>query len=95
MTTQDAERLMVQGISQTLVTHVPGQDDFLLARGPGDGAGARVVLTGTGAVVAGGVVAELCEHPGAKDGPQSGLAEVDLSVRVLVRSRDARRAPRR
>src|SRR5665811_1825396 len=77
---------MVQGISQTLVTHVPGQDDFLLPGGPGDGAGAGVVLTGTGAVVAGGVVAELCEHPGAQDGPQSGLAEVDLSVRVPAKT---------
>jgi hypothetical protein len=72
----------VQGIGQALVTHVSGQDDLLLARGSGDGAGAGVVLTGTGPVVAGGVVAELCEHPGAQDGPQSGLAEVYLSVRV-------------
>src|ERR1035437_2990291 len=73
---------MVQGISQSLVTHVSSQDDLLLAGGSGDGAGAGVVLAGAGAVVAGGVVAELCEHPGAQDGPQSGLAEVDLSVRV-------------
>src|SRR5674476_556271 len=52
---QGAERLMVQGIGQSLVAHVSGQDDFLLARGPGDGAGARVVLAGTGALVTGGV----------------------------------------
>src|SRR5674476_1382063 len=50
---QGAERLLVQGIGQAVVTHVSGQDDFLLARGPGDGAGARVVLAGTGALVAG------------------------------------------
>ena len=50
---------MVQGVGQAVVTHVSGQDDFLLARGSGDGAGAGVVLTGSGAVVAGGVVAEL------------------------------------
>ena len=31
-------------------------------------------------------VAELCEHPGAQDGPQSGLAEVDLSVRLLTKT---------
>src|ERR1035437_3205662 len=83
---QGTECLLVQGIGQSLVTHVPGQDDFLLARGPGDGAGAGVVLAGTGALVASGVVAELCEHPGAQDGPQSGLAEVDLSVRVPAKT---------
>src|SRR5674476_1319635 len=83
---QGAERLLVQCVGQSLVTHVPGQDDFLLARGPGDGAGAGVVLAGTGPFVAGGVVAELCEHPGAQDGPQSGLAEVDLSVRVPAKT---------
>jgi len=59
---------------------------FLLARGSGDGAGAGVVLAGSGAVVAGVVLAELREHPGAQDGPQSGLAEVDLSVRVLTKT---------
>jgi hypothetical protein len=32
-------RLMVQGVGQALVAHVSGQDDFLLARGSGDGAG--------------------------------------------------------
>src|ERR1035437_6050855 len=68
------------------LTHVTGQDDFLLARGPGDGAGAGVVLGGAGSGVAGRVVAELGEHPGAQDGPQSGLAEVDLSVRVLTKT---------
>src|ERR1035437_1003833 len=77
---------MVQGIGQALVTHVTGQDDFLLARGPGDGAGAGVVFAGTGTVVACWVVAELCEHPSAQDGPQSGLAEVDLSVRVPTKT---------
>src|ERR1019366_992882 len=61
---QGAERLLVQCVGQSLVVHVSGQDDFLLARGPGDGAGAGVVLAGTGAVITGGVVAELCEHPG-------------------------------
>src|SRR5665811_856790 len=83
---QGAERLLVQGIGQALVAHISGQDDFLLARGSGDGAGAGVVLTGTGTGVAGGVVAELCEHPGAQDGPQSRLAEVDLSVRVPAKT---------
>src|ERR1035437_10139999 len=47
---QCAEGLLVQGIGQSLVAHVSGQDDFLLTGGSGDGAGAGVVLAGTGAV---------------------------------------------
>lgn len=31
-------------------------------------------------------VSELGEHPGAEDGPQAGLAEVDLSVWVLAKT---------
>jgi hypothetical protein len=53
-----------------------------LAGGPGDRAGAGVVLAGLGGGVAGGVVPELGEHPGAGDLSEAGHGEVDLSVRV-------------
>src|SRR5918997_5878050 len=56
---------------------------LLLPRLAGDRAGAGVVLAGTRTGVAGGVVAELTEHPGAEDVSEPRLAAVDLSVRVL------------
>ena len=46
------------------------------------GRGAGVVLAGLRGGVAARVVAELAEHPGAEDGCQAGLGQVDLSVRV-------------
>ena len=64
---------------------VAGQDELLLAGLAGDRAGAGVVLAGLGVGVAVGVVAELGEHPGAEDDAEAGLAEVDLSVRVLAK----------
>jgi hypothetical protein len=42
---------------------------------------------GFGVGVATWVVAELGEHPGAENDPQAGLAQVDLSVRVLAKTR--------
>src|SRR5829696_5001662 len=45
-----------------------------------------VVLAALGVGVANWVVAELGEHPGAENDPQAGLAEVDLSVRVLAKT---------
>ena len=55
------------------------------ARVIGDGGG--VVLAGLAAGVPVRVVAELAEHPGAEDGSQAGLGQVDLSVRVLAKIR--------
>jgi hypothetical protein len=65
--------------------HEPGDDDFPLAGGSGDGRGAGVVLAGLGGRVAVRVVAEFCEHPGTEDWSQAGLGQVDLSVRVLAK----------
>jgi hypothetical protein len=41
------------------------------------------VFAGLGIGVADLVIAELCQHPGAEHDTEAGLAEVDLSVRVL------------
>ena len=79
---QRAERLLVRGVGEAVVTGVTGQYDLLLARGAGDRGGAGVVLASSGVVVAVRVVAELTEHPGAEDLSQPGLGAVDLSVRV-------------
>jgi hypothetical protein len=46
-----------------------------------------VVLPRLGVEVVISVVTELCEHPGAEDGAQAGLGQVDLSVRVLAKMR--------
>src|ERR1700724_3583709 len=76
------EGLGYEGIDEPVVVDVPGQGDLLLAGGAGDGAGGGVVLPGLGGGVAARVITELCEHPGAEDRPQAGLAEDDLSGRV-------------
>jgi hypothetical protein len=80
---QGVERLRDEGVDESVVVHEAGQGDLLLAGRAGDRGGAGVVLAGLGAGIAVGVVAELCEHPGAEDRPQPGLAEDDLSGRVL------------
>lgn len=46
-----------------------------------------VVLAGSGAGVAVGIVAELAEHPRAENGVQTGLGQVDPSARVLAKLR--------
>lgn len=66
--------------------HEAGQNDLLFDELAGDWAGAGV-LTCLGVEVAISVVTELCEHPGAEDGAQAGLGQVDLSVRVLAQMR--------
>ena len=50
-----------------------------------DRGAAGVVLAGSCALVAVGVVAELAEHPGAEDLTEPGLAAVDLSVGVATK----------
>src|SRR6188472_1224188 len=51
----------------------------------GDWAGAGIVFATPRVGVAVRVVSELGKHPGTKNGCQAGLAEVDLSVRVLTK----------
>ena len=80
---EGGEGLAHEGVDEPVVVHMPGQHGFLLAGGPGDGAGAGVVLAGLGAGIPGGVIAGFCEHPGAEDSSQAGLGGDDLSIRVL------------
>jgi hypothetical protein len=79
--------LAVERVDEPVVVHVAGQYGLLLAGLAGDRAGPGVVFAGSGVGVAGGVVAELGQHPGAEHDAQAGLAEVDLSVRVLAKMR--------
>jgi hypothetical protein len=66
-----------------VVVDVAREDDLLLAGLAGDRAGPGVVAARSAVGVAVLVIAELAEHPGAEHGAEAGLAEVDLSVRVL------------
>src|ERR1035438_2435008 len=70
---QGGECLGPEGVDEPVVVHVPGDDGFLLAGGPGDGAGGGVVLAGLGGGVAGGGVTGFCEHPGTEDPSPPGL----------------------
>lgn len=78
--------LQAEGVDESVVVDEPGVHGFQLAGLAGDGRGAGVVLAGLGVGVAAGGVAELCEHPGAEDRTEAGLAAVDLNVRVQAKS---------
>jgi hypothetical protein len=80
------EGLEADGVDEPVIADVAGEDKLLLlARRAGDRASAGVVLAGFGVGVTVLVVTELGEHPGAEHGGEAGLAEVDLSVRVLAK----------
>ena len=74
------------GVGEVFVAGVAGQHDPAGARGAGDRGGSGVVLPGLGVGVAGVVVAELGQHPGAQDRSQPGLAGHDVSVRVPAKT---------
>src|SRR6266540_5086815 len=76
------EGLGHERVDEPVVVDEPGGDDLLLPRGAGDRGGGGVVLAGLAADVTVRVVAELAEHPGTEDVSQTGLGQVDLSVRV-------------
>src|ERR1039458_2768719 len=73
----------VQGVGEPAAADESRQDDFAAPGRAGDRAGPGVVLAGPGGGAAAGRVTGLGEHPGAVDGPDAGLGQVDLSVRVL------------
>src|SRR5512132_4463876 len=79
---QGGERMGHERVDEPVVVDMPGGDDLGLARRAGDRAGGGVVLAGLGAGVPGGVVTELCEHPGAEDRSKPWLGGKDLNVRV-------------
>src|SRR6266487_2986559 len=54
---EGGEGLAHEGVDEPVVVHVAGQHGLLLAGGPGDRAGAGVVLAGLRAGIPGGVVA--------------------------------------
>src|ERR1039457_2360104 len=84
---QGGEGLGHQRVGEPVVADEPGGDDLLLSRRAGDRGGGGVVLAGLAAGVAVRVVAELAEDPGAEDGSQAGLGQVDLSVRAAAKIR--------
>src|SRR5215207_8334209 len=77
-----AERPLVQRVGEPAVAAVAGEHDPAGAGGAGDRGGAGVVLAALGVGEPVRVVAELGQDPGAEDGGEPGLAEIDLSVPV-------------
>ncbi len=65
----------MQRVAEPTVGGVPGQDDGLLARGPGDRALPGIVLPCSGVVEPFLVVAELTKRAGREDLPEPRLAE--------------------
>jgi hypothetical protein len=72
----------VQRVGEPVVAGVAGEHDLLLPGRFGDRAGPGVVLARPSTGVAGGVVAELGEHPGGEHVAKPWLGAVALSVRV-------------
>src|SRR5829696_7668961 len=83
---EGGEGLLVEGVGETPVPGPAGQHDAFGAGSLGDRRHAGVVLPGPGVGVAVGVIPHLGEHPGGEDRPEPGLAQVDLSVRVLAKT---------
>lgn len=82
---QRGEGLKTEGVDESIIVDVAGQHELAFAGLAGDGAGPGVVLAGSGLGVTSLVITELGEHPGAEHDTEAGLAEVDLSVRVLAK----------
>src|SRR5215207_4562400 len=77
-----AERPLVQRVAESAVAGVAGEHHPAGAGGTSDRGCAGVVLAALGVGEPVRVVAELGQNPGAEDGAEPGLAEVDLSVPV-------------
>src|SRR2546430_3752897 len=76
---EGGEGLGHQRVDEPVVADEPRGNDLLLPRGTGDRGGGGVVLAGLAADIPVRVVAELAEDPGAEDGSQTRLGQVDLS----------------
>ncbi len=74
--------LHVQGVDEAVVVDEPGVDGLRFPGLAGQWCGSGIVLPGFRVGVTAGGVPELGEHPGAEDSPDTGLAEIDLSVWV-------------
>jgi len=77
---------LVAGIGEPGVAGEPGEDHPALAGGPRDRRGPRIVAPGSSIGVAGRIVSELAEHPGAEHEAESGKTAEDLGVRVPLKS---------
>ena len=75
----------MQCIGKPTVAGVAGEHDPAGAGGAGDRGGAGVVLAALGVGEAVRVVTELGQNPGAENGAEPGLTEVDLSVPVSAK----------
>src|SRR5713226_365801 len=84
---QGGECPLVAGVGEPAVARHPGENDLASARGLGDGRGARIALASLRMQESGSVITELGHSPGAEDNTESRQTEVDLGVRVRLKTR--------
>ena len=83
---QGAEGPDVERIGETAVARDPGQDHQPGSRSTGDRSAAGIAASRSGILIAGPVVTELRQDPGAEDHTKSGQTAQDLGVRVIFKS---------
>src|SRR6266581_3510566 len=81
------ERPLIAGVGEPAVPGNPGEYDLASARGPRDRRGTRIALASLRMQKSGPVVTELGHSPGAEDNTESRQTEVDLGVRVRLKTR--------
>jgi hypothetical protein len=84
---------LLEGVGEAPVAGIAGEDDPSGAGGPGDGRGAGVVLACPGVSEPDGRVTELGQDPGTEDDAETGLAGVNLSIRVTAKKWAATTSP--
>src|SRR5712692_2758751 len=78
---------LVAGVGEPAVACHPGENDLASAGSLSDGRGARIALASLRMQKSGSVITELGHSPGAEDNTESRQTEVDLGVRVLLKTR--------
>src|SRR5260370_16235259 len=84
---QGGECPLVAGVGEPAVARHPRENDLASAGGLGDGRSARIALASLRMQKSGSVITELGHSPGAEDNTESRQTEVDLGVRVLLKTR--------
>src|ERR1700686_430227 len=84
---EGGEGPLVAGVGEPAVARYAGEDDLASARSSGDGRSARIALASLRIQESSSVITELGHSPGAEDKTESRQTEVDLGVRVQLKTR--------